>query len=211
MNSRQCNSRTRSAKVALLMQSRVIGRKSAFHMLAPLPFLVTLGILAPSLGEHASAETSGPEEYQARPSSPPPVLAPPAPPISIPPAPGAELTAPLVPIAPATSPVPMPAGQWVYTHEYGWLWIPYDQKYVHVTEVAKRFGCSAVAYEYAYYPVSGWRWVLAPWILRFGVVPYWGGLGPERFAWYTHPWFRTAIVEGAPYDASTNRVRTQRP
>lgn len=78
----------------------------------------------------------------------------------------------------------MPAGQWGYTQQYGWLWMPYDQAYTYVVDDA------ALAYQYAYYPSYGWTWILAPWILGFGSVPYWGVLGPGHFAWYARPWFR---------------------
>lgn len=86
----------------------------------------------------------------------------------------------------------MPAGQWAYTQQYGWLWMPYDQAYTHVVDD------SALAYQYAYYPRIGWGWVLAPWILGFGVVPYWGGYGPAHFAWYAHPWFRLGTAHLRP-------------
>jgi hypothetical protein len=186
-------------------------RKNLFPMKPPLTFVVTLGILATSSGANADADTSGQVEYQARPSCPQPDLVPPAPPISIAPAPGDELAVPQAPTAPATSAVSMPAGQWVYTQEYGWLWMPYHQKYAHVAESASRLGHSTVAYEYAYYPASGWRWVVAPWVLRFGAVPYWGALGPEHFAWYAHPWFRIASLEGSRHDEPVNGARAQKP
>ena len=138
---------------------------------------------------------------------------PPAPPYATPPAANAQLAAPLTaPAASAASAVPMPSGQWVFTQEYGWLWTAYEQMYAQVVEnTARRFGYSAVAYQCAYHPAFGWRWVVAPWILRFGAVPYWGALGPERFTWYVHPWFRIASSEGSRSDEPLNRARTQKP
>ncbi len=53
------------------------------------------------------------------------------------------------------------------------------------------------AYMYVYYPVYGWRWVFAPWVLGWGPQPLWGALGPARFAWYAHPWFRVGVVHRA--------------
>jgi hypothetical protein len=85
-----------------------------------------------------------------------------------------------------------PAGQWVFTQQYGWLYLPYDQGYTHVVDDA------ALAYEYAYYPAYGWRWVVAPWVLGFGVTPYWGAYGPARFTWYAHPWFRVGTAHLRP-------------
>ena len=106
----------------------------------------------------------------------------------------------------------MPAGQWVFTHEYQWLWLPYDLQYAQVIEnAAQRFDYSAVAYEYAYHPAFGWHWVVAPWILRFGAVPYWGSLGPGRFAWYARPAFHLARVEGSRDDAPAGQPPTHKP
>ena len=106
----------------------------------------------------------------------------------------------------------MPSGQWVFTQEYGWLWLAHDQRYAHVAaNPARRFGYSEVAYEYAFHPASGWRWVVAPWILRFGAVPYWGALGPEGFAWYAHPRFRIASLDGSRNDEPASHSPAQKP
>ena len=83
----------------------------------------------------------------------------------------------------------MPEGEWVYTSQYGWIWAPYAQTYTHVIPE------SNLAYSYVYYPSFGWRWVVAPWVLGFGVAPRWGVYGPARFAWHVRPWFRV----GVPY------------
>jgi|GEM_PF-3644268 len=85
-----------------------------------------------------------------------------------------------------------PGGQWVYTQQYGWLYLPYEQSYKQVDDAA------ALAYEYAYYPAFGWRWVVAPWVLGFGITPYWGTFGPVHFAWYAHPWFRAGTAHLRP-------------
>ena len=135
----------------------------------------------------------------AQPSAPTPVAAPPGPPPqNAPPPPPAMQnlspphTQPLEPPLPAPMPeatAPVPEGQWAYTSQYGWLWMPYAQSYTHVVPD------SAIAYSYVYYPTFGWRWVVAPWVLGFGMAPRWGGPGPARFSWYTRPWFRV----GVPY------------
>jgi len=85
-----------------------------------------------------------------------------------------------------------PSGQWIYTSQYGWLWMPYAREYTYVSPDG------GVAYEYAYYPRAGWRWVYAPWVLGWGPSPYWGYYGPRRYVWYAHPWFRVGVVHRGP-------------
>jgi len=117
---------------------------------------------------------------------------PPPPPGSLPPPPPAATPPTAQPIEPpasaSTAPPPPPsspgvAGEWVYTTQYGWVWMPYDQQYTHVIED------SGTAYEFVYYPGFGWRWVVAPWVFGIGPRPRFVH-GPARFAWYAHPWFR---------------------
>jgi hypothetical protein len=93
------------------------------------------------------------------------------------------------------APAEAPAGQWVYTSQYGWLWMPYEQAYTYVDAE------SDVSYGYVYYPAFGWRWVLAPWVFGLGPEPRWGTVGRARFAWYAHPWFhgRGGAYHGAAY------------
>jgi hypothetical protein len=124
----------------------------------------------------------------AQQTAPPPAPSrmPPAPPRQLPPPPAAS---------PAVAAAPAPirtasSGQWMYTRQYGWVWAPYDQRYTYVA------GNASVAQTYVYYPAFGWRWVASPWVLGLGPAPLWGRLGPGRFAWYAHPWFR-----GRPYRA----------
>lgn len=170
---------------------------SAFVLLA-LP--AARAQMPPPPGQAAAAS-------EAQPTSPPPTYTPPPPgaapqsPSAAPfefhgtAAPGVQVPPPPAP-PPAAQPQPAtggaPAGQWTYTQQYGWIWIPYDRTYTVVQDD------SAIAYEYVYYPAYGWRWVLAPWVLGFGPVPYWGPLGPVHFAWYAHPWFRVGIAHLRP-------------
>jgi hypothetical protein len=93
---------------------------------------------------------------------------------------------------PAVEPAPASTGQWVYTAQQGWIWIPYAQSYTYVT------ADGSVAYEYVYYPTFGWRWVPSPWVLGIGPAPFWGGRGYVRFAWYAHPWFGVHRYYGSP-------------
>jgi hypothetical protein len=148
-----------------------------------------------------------PTQIPIAPGAPPPPpaeasqTAPKPQPLAAPPA-GASAPAPPPPSA-ARTPGPMsmepapvepgpPSGQWVYTTQYGWIWLPYSREY---TQVSADGG---VAYEYAYYPNGGWRWVYAPWVLGWGPSPYWGRPGPRSYVWYSRPWFRVGVVHRGP-------------
>jgi len=81
------------------------------------------------------------------------------------------------PVYTGTAPAPgVPAvaaqGQWVYTDQYGWLWIPEGSTTVYVQEQP---------YVYLYTPTYGWTWYGSPW-------------GPGRY--YYGPWVHHAW--GAP-------------
>jgi hypothetical protein len=150
----------------------------------------------------SDAPPTAAEAEEVEPPAPPPATAPepmqppPAPPAAPPSpaevgqavvAPPMQATAPAPAAPPAPSPSPA-AGQWVYTNQYGWIWMPYSRDYTYVAPDG------GMAYEYAYYPSAGWRWIYAPWILGWGPSPFWGRLGPVRFSWYAHPWFRVGFV-----------------
>ena len=134
--------------------------------------------------------------------APPPQAAPTSP-TPAPPRP-ATLAAPAPPPPPAqpapVEPPPPNGGQWIYTSQYGWLWMPYSRDYTYVN------GDGGAAYEYVYYPNGGWRWVYAPWVLGWGPSPYWGRLGPRSYVWYSRPWFRVGVVHRGPvYHRSWHR------
>jgi len=120
-----------------------------------------------------------------QPSGPPPQQPPPAPAWTATPPQPQPLEPP---VATTTQPQALPDGQWVYTAQYGWLWMPYGSQYVQVQPDA------SLAYMFAFYPAFGWRWVVAPWVLGLGVAPFWGTPGPRHFAWYGHPY-----VHAVPY------------
>lgn len=64
---------------------------------------------------------------------------------------------------------PYSSGQWVYTSEYGWIWVPSG---------ASASTMDGVPYTYLYTPRFGWTWYISPW-----------GFGPYSYgAWVTHPW-----------------------
>lgn len=94
---------------------------------------------------------------------------------------------PAPPQAQAQQAAPVPPGQWVYTAQYGWIWMPHAEGYTSVPATG-----SGQPYAYVYYPAySTWTWVAAPWIWGFGPWPVFGVWGPARFAWYGHGWWRS--------------------
>jgi len=109
------------------------------------------------------------------PSVPVPVIVPPAPPVHLPPAPVQVHYAAPVPHAVAGTQV-VTGGQWVFTAQYGWLYMPYGNRYV--------LSHAAGPYAYVYYPSHGWHWVAAPWIVGSGPYPYFGARGPFAYHWY---------------------------
>jgi hypothetical protein len=155
-----------------------------------------LAFSAPVGAQTASAPATA-QPPTAAPQTPPPMpssSAPPPPraqPMEAHPQGGGQV--PPAPPPPQAAPAAAPSGQWTYTQQYGWLWMPYDQSYTHVADD------SALAYEYVWYPGYGWSWVVAPWVLGLGVTPFWGSLGPVHFAWYAHPWFRMGVGHLHPY------------
>ena len=90
------------------------------------------------------------------------------------------------PVAPETA-----TGQWVYTNQYGWVWMPYGAAYTYV---------AAGAYPdmYLYVPAYGWRWVVAPWVWGIGPHPYFGVYGWARYPWYGHGFGRWYGFRGGP-------------
>src|SRR5512140_1385165 len=60
-----------------------------------------------------------------------------------------------IPAAPRNQPqaAGVPPGQWVYTDQYGWVWMPYGDAYTSVP--ADGYG---EPYMYLYEPAYGWTW-----------------------------------------------------
>jgi hypothetical protein len=153
-----------------------------------------LGVLiaaTTTLASTAFAQQPVPPDYQTmrQPPAPMPQLPPPPeaqqaePPAYYPAAQQARPPAYYPAPAAVTVAAPAPSGQWVYTNQYGWVWMPYGANYTYVT-------AHDVAFTYAYYPHFGWRWIAAPWVMGMGPSPRWGHHGPVHFAWYGHPRFR---------------------
>src|SRR5512135_1974642 len=70
------------------------------------------------------------------------------------------------------------SGQWVYTSQYGWVWMPYGNAFVNVSDTG--FAPNM----YLYYPAVGWCWVVAPWVWGWGPSPFWGVYGASVYPWY---------------------------
>ncbi|HUB07287.1 MAG TPA: hypothetical protein VMB50_09805 [Myxococcales bacterium] len=148
-----------------------------WHRLVLAAFLTAL----PALGQEAQPS---PPPQEVTPQGTAPTAAPPPPPENPPPPPAAE--------GQPAPPTTQADGQWIYTGQYGWVWLPYGDEYVYTPEdeVGEPF-------IFLYEPAYGWRWVAAPWVWGHGPLPYFGKRGPWRFHWYRGPAYR-AHVPGRP-------------
>lgn len=107
----------------------------------------------------------------------------PPPPAEQPPAPPAETPPPPAQAQGQATARQAPPGQWVYTPEYGWVWMPYSEAY--------RYEGGGGSYAYVYYPAVGWTWLVAPWEWGWWPWPYYGFAGywgPFGFRWYGPGW-----------------------
>ena len=120
---------------------------------------------------------AGAPPQAATPPTPAPEQQPPAPPQQ-PPARVQGQTQPPIQAAPGGQQTPG-EGQWVYTSEYGWIWMPYGGQYTYEGSAS-----DAAPYSYVYYPSYGWMWLAAPWVWGWGAYPYFGPRGPAGFGWY---------------------------
>ena len=137
-----------------------------------------MSVVGNSTGQVAAGET-GSLPQSVQPSTPAPDMQPPAPPQQ-PPAPPVQLqTEPQVQQQPAAGGQTGAGGQWVYTSEYGWIWMPYGNQYTYEGSAN-----DAYPYSYVYYPSYGWMWLAAPWVWGWGAYPYFGLRGPMGFGWY---------------------------
>lgn len=102
-------------------------------------------------------------------------LQPPTPAPNQPPPPPSQIPAPPASGTPAQVP-----GQWVYTQQYGWIWMPYGDTYT------REGPEGSPPNMYVYYPAGGWCWLAAPWVWGWGPWPFFGVLGPVRFGWWGH-------------------------
>jgi outer membrane lipoprotein SlyB len=108
------------------------------------------------------------------PTTPEPGNTPPPPRTAVPSPPGPDSQ---------TAPVGVPPGQWVFTRQYGWVWMPYGAAYTFTPDYE-----TGDPYMYVYGPALGWTWVYAPWLWGWGPMPFIGVSGGVNFAWYGHGW-----------------------
>lgn len=108
-----------------------------------------------------------PDTPQQAPAQPPPDPAQTQPPaVQAPPYPAA---------APQVTEQMAVQGEWVYTEQYGWTWVPYGSTALTV---------GVQPYVYLFAPSFGWRWFVSPW----GVGPFhygawgWGPRWGPRYA-----------------------------
>src|SRR5262245_53321183 len=118
---------------------------------------ILLGIIAltPGLARaqtvYSAGQVPGPGEPPpaVQPATVVPAELPPGPPAA-PPSPPVQVQVQAGVVAVTPNPPPQPAGQWVYTQQYGWLWMPYGTQYTYE-------GSTTVQpYSYVYYPSYGW-------------------------------------------------------
>jgi len=122
----------------------------------------------------AFAQQTAPPDTQPQPSAPAQPQAAPPQEVAPPEAEPAPTPPPPQAVAPSTTPpsswvYSYPTGQWVYTSDRGWVWVPAGA----TTTVVE-----GVPYAFLYTPIFGWTWYVSPW-----------GWGPYRYgAWVAHPW-----------------------
>jgi hypothetical protein len=124
-------------------------------------------------------EVAPPTDYQLLPPNEAPAEQPPAPPEQPPAPPVAaqpRVQREVAPMPPPENDVDVPSGQWVYTEQYGWIWMPGGGQYV--------YRDTAAPYSYVFYPRHGWLWVSSPWVWGWGAYPYFSRFHPWHYAWY---------------------------
>ena len=128
----------------------------------------------PDAGQNAAVSRGASTEPLTEAPGNPSLIAPAPAPAEGTPAPGQAPAAGQVPAAGQAT----PPGQWVYTAQYGWLWMPYGNTYTYVPPDG------SAPDMYVYYPSVGWSWVVAPWIWGCGPAPYYGVYGTVGYPWY---------------------------
>jgi len=141
-----------------------------------LMMIATLAVLPLKADPGKLANAFADANAQAVQSEPPTTVEPPTPPPSTRPAPPPEPPPP--PRPESRQEKPSDTGQWVYTEQYGWVWMPYGDRYTHLPPDG------ATPSMYVYYPEAGWCWVVAPWLWGWGPSPYFGVFGPRFYGWW---------------------------
>ncbi len=134
-------------------------------------------------GDAPPGRESGPDE-EPSPQWQDEEIAPPAP-ATADPVPGASRREP-GPERGASDARAVPTGQWVFTRQYGWLWMAHDDAYWYAPPSGR-----GRPQAYVYLPRLGWDWIDAPWVWGLGPRPRFGPAGPWRFGWYRAGSWRT--------------------
>jgi hypothetical protein len=160
-------------------------------------------LIAPLVAGAQVVSTTPPADQPPAPQAvpPPPPATPPAPQSSAPVEqlpqddtydegealpPADQYASPPTAVAPAA-----PSGQWVWTDQYGWIWMPYGTAYTYLP-------VGAYPDMYVYFPAYGWRWCVAPWVWGIGPRPFFGVYGWARFGWYGRGYGRWYGFHGGP-------------
>src|ERR1700759_269437 len=138
-------------------------------------FVLSVVTLGSGLARAQEVGAPSAEAANVQPPSGAPDQLPPAPPEPLPAPPPQQVQQP----APQAAEQAPATGQWVYTQQYGWVWMPYGDQYTYAPTQE-----GAYPQEYVYYPSYGWTWVAAPWVFGWGASPYWGIYGTAHFGWY---------------------------
>lgn len=149
--------------------------------IAPLACLWSLLWAAAGLAQNPTPDDATAAAPEATPKGEPPMAQPPPPPATL----------PAPPVGAQTPSVQAPElGQWIYTSQYGWVWVPYGDDYVYTPA-----DDAAEPFVFLFYPGYGWGWYAAPWIWGVGPLPYFGAAGPWRFHWYRGPAYHRRTPE----------------
>jgi hypothetical protein len=84
-------------------------------------------------------------------------------------------------------------GSWVYTLEYGRIWVPYANEHTYGGMAA-----AASPYWYSYRPLYERLWLAEPWLWSLDVQPDFGPLGPSGLEWYRGPYLAADGGSGYP-------------
>jgi hypothetical protein len=76
----------------------------------------------------------------------------------------------------------VPSGQWVFTSQYGWIWMPHGTSFTFLPTTG------SAPNMFVFFPAVGWSWVIAPWVWGWGPMPWFGFAG-----WGAYPWFGTGF------------------
>jgi hypothetical protein len=146
------------------MELQTHSMKAGVGRAAPVALALFLGAqVASAQPQPAPQPQPVPTQAQTQNNAPPPPPAPAPQTTPAPPPPGQVAPPPAQWVVSAAN------GRWVYTTDYGWIWVP--------AGASARIS-DGVPYAYLYTPTYGWTWYVSPW-------------GPGRYhfgGWVRHAW-----------------------